>query len=348
MSNGVIAAGCCCGACIDCCKFWEEAPSTINVTISFSQINNFTIVEGSQSYDYDLINWTITATLTKSGSCCDYPNCVGNVIPRYSNLLRYTADVCQVSAQRISRAWSFGRTWNTCSEYIPPSCFDLPGPCLCVENPIGNCPQFIGGTQYSSLTQSCTGSPCTDLNLGLPPNEGYTALLRDRSSCRQWNCSGSGACQEKADVGDCNCTCPSVGELEWKNISSEELNYSATITGLPLSVPCNYTPGTPPMSTCSGCPNFPDCPNCGPYGGGAVNAPAVVNKVMTLWCGVSSCDGECNVPVLVFNPGDQQDVLHSITYEIPTCCGSYCPGESPYAGIIDEGECFKTIRCWPI
>lgn len=344
MSNGIIAAGCCCETCIDCCKFWEDAPNTINVAMTFYQVNNFTIIEGSQSYDTNIISWSITATLTKSGSCCDYPNCAGVVPPRYPNLLRYTADVCQVSVQHIKRYWSFGRTWANCLEYKPPYCYGFPpGICNCIENPIGLCPQFIGGTQYGPLDQ-CNGSPCTDLNLGLPPNEGYWFALRENNPCEQWNCSGGDDCKRKANPGECNCGCPSVGELEWKNMLSVEVNYSATVSGAAPSVSCDPLPGDGPiLSTCGACPHYPDCANCGTIGGNTLIPPAVTGKVLTLWCGVSNCGGECNVPVLVFNPGDQEDILHSVTYEEPVCCGSWCPNEHPGAGVIPNGECFATL-----
>ena len=305
MSNGIITAGCCCGACATCCSWWSASPAgPVDFTLTFYQ-NHTMEVLGGQFMQLGYTAWTITATLTKSGSCCDYNTCG----PGYANLMRYTADVCEVAATRVSNIYSYGFTRRTCLEDDINACLGLPG-CYCTRSPRG-C-EYTGGFTYDGLL-NCT-DPCTNYNSPFDPSLSHYRL---GDPCQQWNCK---KCNYVQPLGQCECECKTVSELLWKKLFVETKNYTATVLGT----------GTGPVT-------------CG-YTGKPLQAGT--NAVITIYCGPNPCGGTCHVPQLLFTPRDQTLVSNVLEYDATTnaCCPSgYCQGTEPYAGLIPWGSCYSTL-----
>jgi hypothetical protein len=272
--------------------------------------------------------WTITATLTKSGNCCDYNSCG----PTYNNLMRYTADVCEVAVTRVSNIYSFGRPRKSCVEDDPAACVGLPN-CYCTVDPKG-CnqvqlpggpvppPLYTGGNTYDG-GGNCT-VPCTNFNY--PYTGSLPAGYQLGNSCASWNCK---KCNTIQPLGDCECECKTVPELLWKKLYETTRNYNATVFG---------TGAGPAGCSYSGKPS-----------------QAGANAVITIYCGPNPCGGTCFVPQLLFTPRNQALVSDSMTYDAtmnPCCPNGYCPYSEPYYSHIPWGSCYSTIttstpHCFP-
>lgn len=316
MSNGIITAGCCCGACATCCSWWSSSPAgPVDFTLTFYQ-NHTMEVLGGQFMQLGYIAWTITATLTKSGNCCDYYACA----PSFNNLTRYTANVCEIAVSKVSNIYSYGHTRRTCLEDDISACTGLPG-CYCTMSPRG-C-EYTGGFTYDGL--GCT-DPCTNYNSPFDPSLPYYRL---GDPCFQWNCK---KCNYRMPLGQCECECKTVPELLWKKLYEVRESYNATVFGT------GPGPGSP-----SPCPLIGKPLQAGP------------NAVITIYCGPNPCGGTCFVPRLIFSPRDQTLVTKAVEYDasMNSCCpNGYCPTTEPYTGLIPYGSCFSTAttftpRCLP-
>ena len=318
MSSGIVTAGCCCGPCTTCCSWWSASPAgPVDIVLTYYQNQTLEIGPGGQFMQLGYTAWTITATLTKSGSCCDYNTCG----PTYANLTRYTADVCEVSATRVSNIYTYGFPRRSCREEDVAACLGLPN-CYCTIDPKG-CnqivvggitppPLYTGGNTYDGLL-NCT-VPCTNFNY--PYSGLYPAGYQLADPCRGWNCK---KCNFIQGLGDCECECKTVPELLWKKMYEETHNYTATVFGT----------GTGP-GACA-------------YGGKPDQAGA--NAVITVYCGPNPCGGTCLVPRLLFTPRDQALVSNVRIYDAtmnPCCPNGYCPGQRPYPSSIPWGSCYST------
>lgn len=99
MSAGAVSSACCCGGCsTDCCTFWECSPTSGTFTISAGSTKTRTISPSGQTMTVETVNWSITATLTRTGTGC--------------STYRLYANTCQFSYQKMSRVYWLGKKFT--------------------------------------------------------------------------------------------------------------------------------------------------------------------------------------------------------------------------------------------
>lgn len=350
MSNGIVSSACCCGPCTSCCSWWAASPTgPVNFQLQFYQDITCEIGPGGQFMTLGYTAWTIDAVLTKSGSCCDYNTCG----PSYANLMRYTASSCEVSATSFRKIYSFGFSRKTCFENYPVSCVSpCHSECICQKNPlqctaVPSWPEWVGGTQWQFNPvpdpnpcapgfYTCGAIPCTAMNGGNPPNEGYSNYTQLNDDCYQWNCK---KCATQEMPGECECSCKTVPELLWKLMYTETRNYTGTVLGSGSAPGCPDDGQSPPYVGVLD----PVCGNA--FGNYARPPQAGAGAVITIYCGPNICGDGCFKPTLLFTPGAQVLVTNSVEYDAtmnPCCPSGYCPGSAPYTGYIPQGSCFQT------
>lgn len=298
MSNGAIAAACCCNVPCesDCCDWWACSPAgPINVTFSGSWVTNRSIVPGSQVFTVEEIYWTITATMTRTGSTCI-------ATPPFTNLYRYVAATCNFSYQRIKRTYDVGNRFICNTRCVPPCCtcgdcystFFTPGSPL--TGPGERDPFTPGaacgtGPACSSLT-AFSNFDCNQVYTGGGPGSKPLTL-----NCFSWNCN---PCTEP------DCTgwgCPATpDDLIFRLVGEQEDTFVGVLTA-------NTTNG------CGSLDNFPFGPRHADLAG--------PGAVLTIVC--SKLCNDCAKPLLIFNPECSGKTLTStIDYSMDPCCPLPC------------------------
>lgn len=358
MSNGVVTSGCCCNqeCASDCCSWWSCSPTApINVVLSGSAITNKKILPGTQVLLLEEIYWTITATLTRSGSTC-----TPSGAPPYNTLYRYSAQTCNFSYQKKIYFRDVGESY-TCLQlrWSPLFCgaVTVEGDCMTWANPsvpfsgwdIGVLPCY-DGVPPCSYYWTCPGasgcSPPTYPGTGCLPCAQNSDILAGYSSCQayydingvwpepsprtgpnpclSWNCCFGGNCADSntacSETGCEGIRCPSSpDEIEFRLQSTLELTYNGNLTGS----------GTCGNDTCI--PDFGNCPNSIP--GPApffVGPPSVFVRsgdVITIVCVETQCkaDAECVKPVLIFSPDTAGKFLDQVLDKtMDPCCPWPC------------------------
>ena len=351
MSNGAIAAACCCqeGCETDCCAWWACSPTgAITVTLSGSAVTNRKILPSSTptTLAVEEVYWTITATMTKSGTTCDFA-AAGAPSSNWPNLFRYSAQTVDFSYQRITRNYDLG-AGATCVNTNAATC------CRCSYTDNG-CAVTPSGNIQGAPCGPCSGGPsCADYGIC----DGF-----DRHNpCLNWNCLGTDCGDGTvpgADTGAEGCTdcrCPStVDELVWKLIETREYNWTGTMTsagscGDPNDCGCDIA---------SGCDRGAMAGFPVPYN--SLGALARAGDILTIVCVEGYCKEGCAKPVLVFRP---QTVLSTAngteewwaggpgTGEEDPCCvdcegAEFCYTSQPWApcvtgfAVIGRGNCLN-------
>lgn len=172
MSNGVLAALCCCGeSCVsDCCDMWACSPAgPINITFSGHKVETTVFSPMTRSIVTEEIHWTITATLTRSGAtCADYKYSAATCVLSYQRITRFNWDIASGPSRRWRCQLYEGVDINgdgqitideTCLPLGEPFCqsADSCGSWNCKKNPC-NC----GGLGIFGMADGCVGCGCID------------------------------------------------------------------------------------------------------------------------------------------------------------------------------------------
>jgi hypothetical protein len=295
VSNGAIAAACCCTEeCeTDCCDWWACSPAgPITVTLSGSAIVERKILPSASPTTLIVkeVYWTITATMTKSGTTCDFA-AAGSPSLNWPNLFRFSAQQVDFSYQRIERTYDVG-SYHVCQNFCPPQC------CTADYTDSGCLTNIQGGLSNTDPCACGTDFMCDDPLFG-----GFLALT-STNPCLSWNCgSAMGAnCADGEVTGDnipvgcTDCGCPqTVDDIVFKLIETKEWNWTGTI----------LAPGFCAESTCgdtcdeSPCDRGPLDDTGVPY---KLTTLARSNQVLAIACVEGYCKEGCAKPVLVFRP----------------------------------------------
>ena len=359
MSNGVVSTGCCCNSescASQCCDWWSCSPTgPINVSLSASAITNKKILPGTQTLLIEEIHWTVTATLTRSGSTCVVAE--AGIAP-FNALYRYSAQTCNFSYQKKIYLRDVGQSY-TCWQlpWAPLQCGSRTeiGDCvtygspnsefsatyaglmsLCVNGnpPCGfywTCPQPGGCTSTSVPGAQCV--PCginSSLgNLGTCQDffdaNGYWPEPSPRTGpnpCLSWNCGTAADSNDACSGAGCEgIECPqSPDQIDFRLLETREFTYNGQLTAGGSS--CG--PGECP-------PDFGSCPNSipgpPPF---LVGSPSIFVRpgdVITIVCVGTQCkaDAQCVKPVLIFSP-DTTDKFFDSIYDrtMDPCCPWPC------------------------
>lgn len=296
MSSAVLSA-CCCGGGppvpSTCCNWWACSPtSTINVTWSGSSTTKREITPSAspQEFTVEEIYWSVTATMTRSGTICTGLG---------ASLFRYTASSCVFSYTRIRRAWSVGGH-HTCANWFGGSC--------CYKEQNGGCITYTGNVPPEPCVPCGDGPACG-------AGQGFY-LSKGVNPCVCWNCSGTD-CND-GDVGNfynpigcTDCVGPSSpDDLIFRQVQEEQWSFTGTLIGK----------GS--CSTEAFCPMTPfNCSIGNPFN----LVPA--GKVLTILC-TTLCNevGDLTArPVILFTPVTTGKFLtHSFDTSMDPCCPYPC------------------------
>ena len=299
--SGALSSACCCGGCpTSCCNFWNCSPAgPINIEFSFYTEDRTDIVEGGQGWVNGYWLWTITATLTRSGSQCTPDP------PLYANVYRYSATTCNITAQRVTNDYLYGGRW-ICNQL--PICVpevENGGYCCTGDRYCAGIKDSSGQLNIFTPPYTCSGDPC-----------GTYYNVRLFNSCFSWNCKPV----DEEPGGDCaGWGVKDINDFEWKLTRTSTINYSGTISGSGIYQPSDECTGggfeTPSTD--------PGCPNSWPYVG-AVKA----GDVITVVCAGGApgfggvCGEDCLSPVLIFTPYSSNLDVQIITDQtMDPCCG---------------------------
>lgn len=317
--SGAVSSGCCCTkeSCPACCDFWACSPSSpFTILLTGSWVSEETLSPSGQVFTTGQINWSITATLQRTGTdCATY---------------RYYANTCTFSYEYIKRHIDFmgaeddgsaamGGVAGRCTVW---SRYDLDGDgfyegALAFPGP--------GGLEYEGqYNDQCTNSACPSefsptiaatgrcactFNNFCRDNSGYTCENSSNAEdqCRSWNCkSYSGG---YADAGACaGYGHKDAADIEAKIIREKTWVWNATLQGRPAQ----YNIGGQLINTGldNGLePNRPNHQNLW-----------VPGSVITIAC-KRNCDPDCDSPILIFNPNPSQVVSGMYTEDF---CMSPC------------------------
>ena len=312
--SGVVSSGCCCTkeSCPVCCDFWACSPSTpFPILLTGSWISSETLSPTGQVITTGEIHWSITATMTRTGSnCATY---------------RYYANSCQFSYEYIQRRWSFGGEDVPTDGSLPSGTanplrctkhyrFDLDGDGLYE----GTLTPPLESLEYRGLyNNGCERSACP-----CAVADGVYALTTGRCSCVQNDyCRTAGfTCENSTSARfDCffwNCTsfqsgfadqnaCNGFGPKPAANILAKVVEVKTWSWNVTLT-------GNPSPFLLSGLDNGNEinCSNHANYW--------VPNSVITIAC-KRNCDPDCDSPILIFNPN--MTVNYAGTYTVDTCMG---------------------------
>jgi hypothetical protein len=365
MSNAVIASACCCGEepCAGgCCDWWSCSPTApINIVLTGSATTNIRILPGTQVLLTEEVTWTITATLTRSGS-----SCTPSGPPPYNNLFRYSAQTCNLAYSKKQYLRSVGESYTCrqlpwsplfcgpvtyvgeCVTWANPSapfsgydiglypCFDGTPPCnyywTCL-NASGNCipptspgPECVPCGQNSNILSNWSSCEAYYLANGVWPEP---SPRTGPNPCISWNCCFGARCSDSNSAcsyeGCEDIRCPeSPDEIEWRLQTVREWSYNGPITASGISC-------VPPPS--SYCPVECSCPNsivgldCVSPPRGSPGNLVRPDDVLTIVCVETQCkeDGECAKPCLIFNPVTGDKFLDYVAdSSMDPCCPYPC------------------------